>query len=664
MPACYTIRLQLNFLEEPQVLRQELLNLCREGRIDEVMLMMFLNERNNGHETLAEIRDWLDALRPYKQLLESEGIQVSLNPGHVFMQCDRGRKLKPHQDWQTMVDWKGRTAAAVVCPLDPGWQAYFLQVLALYAAENYRVIWLEDDVRFANHAPLDWGGCFCPLHVAEFNRRAGVEASREQIVRNILCPGLPHPWRKIWLDMWDETQTGLASTWREVAGRYGAKLGLMSSGPEMHAMEGRHWQRWWQALSGDTPPIHRPHFTGYGDALGHALPGAIVMLDLNRSIEPPGTEIGPEIENSPHGWAKSYRQTAAAMTLAQVAGASRLNISPYDYPGNRPGDTPQTAAFLSDWKETLSWLAELFPPTLASYGVGCPWDQEMSYRKQTDAGEQWMELHCRTGGWAAWLGGFGHAFQMRKNELLNALAGDMAWAFTEEDIFWMLARGLLLDGPAAEILARRGFDRYIGLSELRFVSQKEVLYVLEQTLDPEFGLRPEALISVNDRPSTKKLLQGRLLGGARAISVLLDPKHRVVGHGVTLYENELGGRVAVCPWDTNTTEVYNGQRNVQRAAQIRTIVEYLTRGVSLGSAAGSPWLVPQFFTDGNTWRGLVWNAYPDEIRRFAVRLPAGMEGASQVVQVDAHGARTTAEWKDGWVYLPRPLHQWEYVILS
>jgi len=660
--ARYTLRLQIDHRHPPEIIEKELLSVVRGGMVDEVMLMIFLNEYYNGHETLAEISTWLELLRPWKKLLEREGLKVSLNPGHTIGQTDRGRRLKPDQDWQTMVDWKGQQAQAVVCPLDPGWRTYYSETLRLFAVEGYRVIWLEDDLRLANHSPLDWGGCFCPLHVVEFNRRAATSADRNEIVEKLLQPGTPHPWRAIWLDMWDETQTAMVDEWRQVVEPYGCRLGLMSSGPEMHAMEGRHWSRWWEALAGDNPPIHRPHFTGYGDMLGSQLPGTITMMDLNHTVIPPGTEFGPEIENSPHGWSKSYRQTAAVMMVAQVFGAECLNISLFDYPGNLPSDDPGPISFLSEWKPTLNWLSGLFPPDLASQGIGCPWSEEMAYQRHTTTGKQWMELHTPTGGWPNWLGGFGHAFQIHKSEYINALSGGLAWAFNDEEIRWMLQRGLLLDGPATAVLVERGFSHWLGVDKTHFITQNDALYVVEETTDPDFSLRVGALISVNDRSCSKRLLQGELMTGARIVSILRDPKSSQVGHGVIIYENELGGRVAVCPWDVNTPEFYGGQRNVQRAAQINALVRYLSNGHTTGSASGAPWLVPQFLGNESQWRGVVWNAYPDAVDTFCVELPEGME-LTEIVQVNAHGKRFPCKWDGKQVRLNQPMHQWECVVL-
>jgi hypothetical protein len=645
--------------------RQDLLRICQETCADEITLIIFGETYSRGHDTLEELEDWLDLIRPWKETLQAAGIAVSLNPWTTILHCDRGRKLKDTQNWQTMVDWKGRAASAVACPLDPGWRDYVRKALDLYAREGFRVIWLDDDFRLANHAPLDWGGCFCPRHVAEFNRRAGTDASREEILAALMRPGTPHPWREIWLEMWDVTQTDLLASFRQVVERRGGQLGLMSSGPMMSAMEGRRWPRWWQALSGDNPPVHRPHFTGYADSIGTGLVLGIHMLDMNRVLEREDTEIAPEIENFPHGWSKSFRQTSAHMVMAQVFGAHRLNLSLYDYLGNSAEDQPEIGRFLAGWKPTLDWLADLFPASLTSQGIGCPWSEEQVRRKQARAGAKtFMEsLFVPTHGWPTWLGNFGHAFQMRISKEVNAIAGDMAWAFDDEQILDMLAKGLLLDGPAAANLEQRGFARFVGLQDIHFFSQAELLYSMEELTDADFTIRQGALVSMDDKPCTQQLAQGVLLPEARQISVLRAPRFELVGHGVVIYENALGGRVAVCPWDANAPETFSGQRTIYRAGQIEALIRYLSGGSEQGLVSGSPWLACQFLGDGERQRGVIWNAGPDPVYQFDFYPPAGSPTILAAVQLDMFGNRTPTALVGDRIILNSPLQQWECVIV-
>jgi hypothetical protein len=648
--------------QDAQEITAQLSELVRSGRVDEIMFFFCGEDLNDGHETLEQIQTWIERSRPYRQALTDSGVTLSCNPWVTLMHRDgHGRRLKPGQDWQTMVDQNGLQGEVTVCPLDAGWRHYYEEILRLYAREGFRVIWVEDDFRLHNHRPLDWGGCFCPLHVAEFNRRAGVTATREEIVACCTAPGEPHPWRALWLDMWDDGQLEIVSRWRQIVEAGGTRLGLMSSWPEDHSAEGRRWPLWWQALAGDKPPIHRPGFWGYEDMPGSALPHSIALLEQNRTLQPAGTESGPEIECFPYGhWNKSFRQTGAQMALAHILGATNLNISLYDFMGNLPDDEPDRAEFLRAWRPICDWLADTFPMSLRAVGVGLPWSPEMARRIHTDGSGKWQSLLCPSRGWADWLGATGHAFTMRPASSVNALAGPVVWSFSDEELRGWLAGGLLLDGMAAHILVERGLGDLIGVRCARFLTQEERLYTVENCLDADFALRVGAQMSFNQWAYSAQLFQGELAEGARVASDLRSPSQEVVGHGLVLYANSLGGQVAIVPWTANA----NLHINVQRAAQLNRILTYLDPEGTHGSISGGPWLVPQFLTDGSLWRGVIWNTGQDAVDEMHLSLPSGMPEVRSAVQVNARAERHLARLEGERLLLAQPLQAWEFVILE
>ncbi len=662
MAVRYIARMQFGPHEDSRVVRDQILEVCRKGKLDEVVFFAFAEEQNDGHDAPERIKAWLAAIRPWKRALEARGVEVSLNPWHSVLHCDRHRQLKADQRWQTMVDWRGNRAAAVVCPLDPGWRAYYAEAMRLFAAERFRVIWVDDDIRYHNHEPLDWGGCWCPLHVAEFNRRAGVNAAREEIVRNALRPGPPHPWRFLWLNMWDELQTELLASWREIVEASGARLGLMSSNPEAHAAEGRHWDRWWPALARRFPNVHRPHFWGYSEEGPAILVYGIGMMQENRIVQPEAVESDPEIENFPYGpWNKSYRQTSAQMALAQVFASDGLAISLYDFMGNLPGDEPERPKFLARVKPMLAWLGGQFTKAMQPAGVGTPWHPDMGRRVRTGEMLDWRALEVNTRGWDHWLAPFGFAFSKAPQSRVNALAGAMAWTFSEDELKAWLARGMLLDGPAAAILIERGFGEWIGLERPRFITQEETLYSMEECFDAEFSLRAGAQMSLNaDKPYKNRLLQAEPRPGARVISTLRGPAQNAAGHGAVVFENAQGGRVCVMPWDATA----GTNLCTQRQAQMDRVLTWLSRGRATGSVQGGAWLVPQFFTDGECWRGVVWNAHPDTCSGFRVTPPDDMGEVTRAVLCTTEGRRLDAEVSNNVVSLPKRMHQWEWVVLN
>jgi hypothetical protein len=659
MPSFYTLRMQFGPHQETTEISGQLERLAKEACIDEFMFFFFGEEQNDGHERLPQVQNWIEQSRPYRDALKRAGISVSLNPWHSMLHCDRGRSLKPGQDWQRMVDPYGQETSAVVCFLDSAWQEYFFETLRMYAHEGFRVVWIDDDIRYHNHAPLEWGGCFCPLHIAEFNRRSEINAGRSEIVQACLQPGEPHPWRSIWLDMWQETILEFLGKCQSILEGGGTKMGLMSSSMEAHAAEGRRWGDWWQVFGGGKPPVHRPHFWTYSDATGQMLIHGIAALDQNRSIQPVTLESGPEIENFPYGrWNKSFRQTFAQMAVAHILGSTNLNISLYDFMGNLPDDEPERAVFLRSARPNLDWLADQFPMTMKSVGIGVPWSEEIGRTIHTEWGKSWFELQASGRSWAYWLGAAGLAFSARAQEGVNALAGQAAWSIDGDTLQRSLSKGLLLDGSAALILVERGFGKWIGIKDCRQITQKDALYSIEECRDPRFSLRPGGQISVNDRPHTQQLLQANLDNGAEVISELLDPRQRRIGHGAFTFTNELGGKVAVVLWDAGAAPMMD----IHRATQLRKMVRWLAGDQEMGSVEGSAWLLAQFLNDGANWRGVVWNAGPDEVDVVSIHCPSGMPSIQHAWHLTWNGERRELQVDGDILRLGQPMQEWDLVV--
>jgi hypothetical protein len=655
----FTLRMQFDLHKDTEEITHQLLRLTDKAPVEEIMVFSAGEELNNGHETLEEIKQWLDASRPYREALQNKGINISLNPWNTVLHCDRGRKLKPSQNWQTMVDPKGNKCDAVVCYLDAGWQKYYLEAIKMYAQENVRIVWIEDDMRFHNHSPLTWGGCFCPLHIAEFNKRAGTNAGREEIVEKCLAPGKPHLWREIWLDMWQETILSFLSKCKNILNANGVQMGLMSSSMSAHAAEGRRWKDWWNAIGNSKQVVHRPHFWSTYDTTGSELPGAVINLDQNRSIQPENVESGPEIENFPYGrWHKSFRQTFAQMALAQILGSTNLNISLYDFMGNNPDYTPERAEFLKRVRPDMDWLGKMFPMDMRTIGVGVPWSEDMGRKIHTTQGKEWTELVCPVQGWANWLQSAGIAVSAVMQQNVNALAGPVCWSFSDDTIYTLLKSGVLLDGQAAAILTERGFGKFIGVNKYKFIDQEQVIYSIEHCANADFAFKPDAQMTVNDKPHTQNMFQAELDSKVNIISRLRGPKQNIVGHGAFIFQNQLGGRCAVVPWNASA----NVLLDVYRAVQLKQIVKWLANDYNTCLVNGGEWLIPQSLKNRDEWRAVVWNAGADEKYKFNIQLPENNR-ISNAWHLTPAGKRIEVAVDNNTIKFNQPFHQWELAVL-
>ena len=169
-------------------------------------------------------------------------------------------------------------------------------------------------------------------------------------------------------------------------------------------------------------------------------------------------------------------------------------------------------------------------------------------------------------------------------------------------------------------------------------------------------------MSVNDREHTRTMFQAELEDAATIISALRDPHQAVVGHGAFLFENKLGGRIAVVPWNAGTSKV--PMMDVRRACQLKRIITWLAHDKETGSVDGIAWLFPQFLKDSENWRSAIWTAGPDEATSFRIHLPDGMPPIQEAWHLTPNGERLAVKIKADTLTLDRPLYQWELVVMK
>jgi len=118
---------------------------------------------------------------------------VSLNPWMTVLHCERGRRFPEDLKFRPMVSPYGDKGKAIASFADKNWQKYIYNLYGRFATLGFRVIWIEDDFRYHNHAPLRWGGGFEDEMIKRFSKNIGRKVKREDVVKKILQPGSPHP---------------------------------------------------------------------------------------------------------------------------------------------------------------------------------------------------------------------------------------------------------------------------------------------------------------------------------------------------------------------------------------------------------------------------------------------------------------------------------------
>lgn len=116
----------------------------------------------------------------YRDRLAKDGveagilIQASLGHGYPISHAN-------FQLYEGISDADG-TIANHYCPMDKNFLAYFSDVFKTLSKEKPKAIMLDDDFRMLVRPG---NGCACPLHMAEFNRRTGLNMTRNELWAHI-----------------------------------------------------------------------------------------------------------------------------------------------------------------------------------------------------------------------------------------------------------------------------------------------------------------------------------------------------------------------------------------------------------------------------------------------------------------------------------------------
>ncbi len=612
MPARYHLRFQIHPGPDARAEAVALAKFCTANSVDEVVLLLDAEELYTGHLTGADEDSWFETAAGAREVLLDAGIEVSLNPWVTVGHADRGRS--EDLGFAPMVSPTGETATAQASFACPRWRRWAADHYGRFAELGFRVLWIEDDFRYHNHAPLHWGGGFEPLMLQRLAELTGEQVTREQLVAAITAPGPPHPWRAQLQQVWRTAQLEVARMLADtVAERSGGRsqLGLMSSWLDTTSVEGRDWPALFEALAVAGRSTHRPHFAPYTDAPGRALSFSVWTLELQRALRPAGVACEPEVENWPHtAWSKADTQTWSEMVAAQLAGSDALLLNVHPMHARRADRFPGVGELLLRSRPALDWIADRQPRDLVTEGVSVPFKQHAAAHVHAQRPEL-EALAAGPGPAADFLLRFGVPITAGPAPVA-ALFGQLARAFDDEELRALLAGGLLLDGVAASILVERGFGALTGLREAPLVGREEQTgsgpYAAEQLLLADDPGAVGMLLSVNVQPALARL---EPVDGVRMWTRVVTPDGRDWGAGRFGHTNELGGRVAVLAATAADELACNDDGQSLLHAMVRFLEGDEPR---LPLVSGGPYLIPQLSRANGVRRLAVGNGCADPAR--------------------------------------------------
>jgi hypothetical protein len=473
---------------------ESLKRFAQEARIDDVAVFCGVQELNTGHTGEKEQLAYLKLLFSVRESLP-ENVTVSVNQWHTLMHMDAGKSLAPGQDFRLMKDAESNEASLCVCPSCEKWRGYISRLHELYSKMQPFISWVEDDFRFHNHDPLEWGGCFCDWHMALYARKAGRVISRREFIEGVLQPGKPHEFRKIWLDCCREELEGAAGVIGAAVRRASPKsrVGLMSSLPQVHCAEGRDWKSLLGCLSGDAPPVARLHLPCYQEtAPGKYMIAFNMAPMLNRAFLDPGTEVYPELENFPYSrFSKSLKFTRFQLFSSLPLNVSGMTIDLFDLNGNGIVFEEGYQDMLRDAKDSLNELNSIGCFKWESAGVSILAFQDSSRYIETSCGKSMDELYPHDAFFAGLLGAFGFPFKYDCDKMfLGAKGGVVAVSGQSLRNLEPCEIGslfdchfVILDGDAVETLISMGLGHLADARQCHWIRQNSGEIAYEQVED-------------------------------------------------------------------------------------------------------------------------------------------------------------------------------------
>ena len=635
----------------------DLLTFAKQAGIDDVMVFSLEENLNTGHIDDKELSAYLDMMKDVKASLLGAGVGFSINPWATTLHRVGGARLKPGQDFRLMVDPNGKQSDATVCPMCENWRGYIREVWKKYASLKPAYIWIEDDFRFHNHFPLEWGGCFCDEHMRLFSEKAGKKLTREAFVKGLLQPGEVHPYRKIWLDSCRATALENAKLLADAVHSVSpeTKVSLMSSAPDSHCAEGRDWHKLFEIIGG----AHRIHLPAYEEGRPASYLNRFNSVSmLIRAMTPKDTDILPELENAP--W--SVYSCSKAFTRFQMISSLPLNVKGitmnlFDMIGTGVLLADGYQDMLAEAKPYLSALNDQHVFDRELKGVKVLYSADSSYTIHTSEGKRMLEIYPNEGWWASALNGAGIPFCYTDDAGVTggtvAVAGQVLRNYDEAAIRHLFENNrVLLNGEAVETLIDMGLGGLIGVKSARWLDPEYGECAYEKAAEPLFG-KTESRVTT----STKTLLV-EYAEAPEAVSTLHDARRAYIGCGIALR----AGKIMILPYDTQGGGI-SALLTTVRAALLRRTVFGMDPSVPMVEEC--PYLQPYYYEDGvGKWLYLV-NGSLDSYKGAALRLKDAPKDVSVFERTADGGEWRKADqtYADGLLRIEHPFISMDGVLI-
>ena len=162
-----------------------------------------------GNPVWDKVGPQVELYKKYRDALEPYGVKT----GVLIQAClGHGYEIVPNP-YQTMINFTDGKSNRCVCPEDKEFIKHFSEVIRQVALARPSAIMLDDDIRLIMRPGR---GCACPLHMAEFNRIAGTDMTREELYDYVRTHPDDDPLTMIFINIQHNSLINTVKKFREV----------------------------------------------------------------------------------------------------------------------------------------------------------------------------------------------------------------------------------------------------------------------------------------------------------------------------------------------------------------------------------------------------------------------------------------------------------------
>ena len=515
-------------------------------------------------ETLEFHRAFLPRLRAFAAEAKQRGFRVGLNllPTLAFPEVYETQRVA---NAQSRLTERGVEHTGTLCPRSKVTTDYVRDLVALYATAGLDFIYLDDDVDLAH--------CYCPGCQRRFAELSGIAVWNSWDVRASLDakdPEVRRRARNAWIDLQDENRALVYVAAAEGAHSVSEKIevGCMTCNVALSDRAGKMWS---DALSGKAETVARWR-PGGGCWTDQSRDGLMTKLELNvlqlRGV-PASVKTEAELETFPyHGLLKTpgFLGFEAMNYIAWGCDSVTYNML-----------GPEPAALWDEFKGYLDRAQEI---ALSLRKV----HEAVGETPATGIGYAWgrFALTAPSRKWA------GSSLVRRPTDFacigiptasgpetmsVVLLDRDAAEGLSGAEVTNLLARGVYLDTEALVALRSRGFGGLVGFDVQGDVPRTAGFRDLDHPLNlPGCRIRRIRYSVGKGRESRVPNLvktDARAEFTSELIELPFGGAHLGFNGGV--FENALGGRVAVC-----TQLPYSECEGLPRAEHLKRVMRWLS----------------------------------------------------------------------------------------